>query len=593
MFLALTDIKEYWNKKKKIVLLGEWCENTSIKKNIQNYLTHDYHWNDLEKAKVDNQNLFETYLKVIKSISFSLNEIHQTNFDKKFWEILIGPWLWSFISVLYDRYQSIDTCLKKYPINETTIYQNIYVPKKFSEFYALLQNNIYNHNLYSQIIKKIDNDLSLNEIFIDYSSLQKTQSKESNKKFNKNFIKIILRKLFNKIKYYIAERKNKFWNLNMPIYYEMRNIIKNLGDIYFQYPRDLSPPIFSYKELNMGLREKKLMNFEHSNKFEQLLSSIIIQNIPIEYLEKFNFLYNYYKNFLPFKNPKIVGLRHPAEYKTELRYLSALLHSKGSKLLCCQEGGNGGARTISLPDEKIISRLCDYFLTWGWKSENKNMHKFYFTKLFWLKKYSYNQEGEIILLGGSCRRYFIAMDSGQLPSYNKIMIDYNSRLIANLNNEIFKKTIYRFHFQYKYNEVEKISSQFPNLKISLRENESHFYRLLFNSRLMVITTDYTTMKQSFLLNHPTVLLWDEKYFTTRNEAKKYYQNLQEAGILFYSPEECSRHINNIFDNPMKWWQSEKVQQAKNHYVDYFCSFSQNIENDLTTKINDIINENSN
>ena len=129
MFLALTDIKEYWSKKKKIVLLGEWCENTSIKKNIQNYLTHDYHWNDLEKAKVDNQNLFETYLKVIKSISFSLNEIHQTNFDKKFWEILIGPWLWSFISVLYDRYQSIDTCLKKYPINETTIYQNIYVPK--------------------------------------------------------------------------------------------------------------------------------------------------------------------------------------------------------------------------------------------------------------------------------------------------------------------------------------------------------------------------------------------------------------------------------------------------------------------------------
>ena len=36
-----------------------------------------------------------------------LNEHHVTNLSHEYWQILIGPWLNTFITVLFDRWESI------------------------------------------------------------------------------------------------------------------------------------------------------------------------------------------------------------------------------------------------------------------------------------------------------------------------------------------------------------------------------------------------------------------------------------------------------------------------------------------------------
>ena len=57
---------------------------------------------------------------------------------------------------------------------------------------------------------------------------------------------------------------------------------------------------------------------------------------------------------------------------------------------------------------------------------------------------SLGQEGDIVLVGASCRKYFFSSSSGQLPFYNDTLIKINTNIIENLNIYSFKKLIYRF-----------------------------------------------------------------------------------------------------------------------------------------------------
>ena len=137
-----------------------------------------------------------------------------------------------------------------------------------------------------------------------------------------------------------------------------------------------------------------------------------------------------------------------------------------------------------------------------------------------------------------------------------------------------------------FNERRIVQNKFPRIRISTREESTYFYDLLSNSKLIIISTDYTTNKQCFLLNHPTLLLWDSEYFKIRNETKKYYNQLYKAGILFFSPELCAQKVNLIEKDPWTWWKSENVQKAKNDYCDYLCRES----NDLPFEISKLIKE---
>ena len=62
--------------------------------------------------------------------------------------------------------------------------------------------------------------------------------------------------------------------------------------------------------------------------------------------------------------------------------------------------------------------------------------------------------------------------------------------------------------------------------------ESQFYDLIYKSSIVIVTTDYTTLKELFTINHPTIILWDKKYFSIRDPATKLYNQLEKAGILF-------------------------------------------------------------
>ena len=83
-----------------------------------------------------------TYSKYLKILSFYLNKYHDQNHDKKYWEIICGIWLNTYLSSLYYRWNVI----KQFSNNKKIIINNY----DFKNFYLTTNNSI---EYYSKITK--------------------------------------------------------------------------------------------------------------------------------------------------------------------------------------------------------------------------------------------------------------------------------------------------------------------------------------------------------------------------------------------------------------------------------------------------------
>ena len=99
--------------------------NKSISNNRNlNYQILDYHWSNKKKIQKDIRYIKKLYNKILDILVEYFNHIHNTNFSKKFWEIIIYRWLWLSISLLYDRWEIISTLQKKRRKIKIKIFKN-------------------------------------------------------------------------------------------------------------------------------------------------------------------------------------------------------------------------------------------------------------------------------------------------------------------------------------------------------------------------------------------------------------------------------------------------------------------------------------
>ena len=56
-------------------------------------------------------------------LSKSLNHYHNTNYDKKYWKIIVAPWLINFLKVIYDKWINFTKIRDTYEVDK--IFANI------------------------------------------------------------------------------------------------------------------------------------------------------------------------------------------------------------------------------------------------------------------------------------------------------------------------------------------------------------------------------------------------------------------------------------------------------------------------------------
>ena len=122
----------------------------------RNSVTLDYHWRDRDKLAADHEFLENLYEEVLRAVSEFLNEFHNTDHNIGYWRIILGPWLLTYVAVLWDRWESlsvVQTIEGKLTTKTLTGSAHREIASDYSAAIDLFDTDLWNHQLFSAILE--------------------------------------------------------------------------------------------------------------------------------------------------------------------------------------------------------------------------------------------------------------------------------------------------------------------------------------------------------------------------------------------------------------------------------------------------------
>ena len=247
---------------------------------------------------------------------------------------------------------------------------------------------------------------------------------------------------------------------------------------------------------------------------------------------------------------------------------------KGAKLILAQHGGGYGL--FSSFSEKHEVEIADKFFSWGWGGEQPKTLPMASGKL---QSSRYNigsdSNGQILLVSYMSTPFVIRADHLSVGDYGLNYISQQKRFLNVVCSEVYKILLMRLdRINYDWNEKERLEDIYPSLKFSRGERFT-FPQQVRRSRLCVHGYYGTTWLETLSMNFPTVVFWDLSRVHTLASVQPYLDDLRRLKILHDTPESAAEFVNEIYEDPLLWWMSSELQQAKDKFCHLFARTSKN------------------
>ena len=571
MFLATTADQRFWNQDENILFLGEWCKVFDQKQVWEklDYEVLPYHWDDRKKLYEDYKYLDRIYERLLSELAEQLNALHEVNHSLRYWRIIIGPWLYWFTQILYDRYLSIRTAIDSGKVTGTwipSIPENGFVPLDFLYYkrrFCIADD--YNLFLYGRIIE-ISGE-------IPYQTKSILLDSNITGDFSKNPTALLektgAQKLLLNCSKIIPDRWIKFVFVNS--YLKTGNLASlqlALGQAPYMYS-----PFIPSKDVPVepDLR-KKVSVTKGSSHFEKLLGSLVPEQIPIIYLEGYSDMNQRSLKAFP-KYPKVIFTTNGLFSNEGFKFWVAQNAERGVKLAGAPHGGHSGTSAWSA-NESHEHKVADRYYTWGWKdpTEPKIVPLTSGQLIGINEKIKPDTNGGILWVGASFPRYSYAMYAVPVGPQVLSYIEDQEAFCKSVSPEVHDLLLLRL---YPLERGWKEKKRWTDFDISLKvyQGKEPIYTQMNQSRLAVVTYIGTSYLETLAANFPTILFWNPDHSEIRPSAKPYFDNLRRVGIQHDSPESAAKKVNEIYLDPLSWWMSPQVQEAKDLFCEQFSKTS--------------------
>lgn len=569
MFLITTAYEKSWQEQDELVLLGEWCKVWS-RREYWDKTAHEvvpYRWNDRKKLHEDFLYLDVFYERVLDQLTQKMNLLHNVNHSKRYWRIIVGPWLSSFLCMFYDRYQSIRSAKEFGKITNTLIIKSNpakYVVKDIPGLIPVRSTDYYNYYLFSQIIEEIK---PFPFEYINAPLEANSGERHSGSDRNSSYWK--------KMKYDFVE----YFSQNIPDWlnkvvfvssyvrpWDLAKLQLSLKQIPYIVSPSVDLPEMSY---NAEMRETLFLD-DPETEFEKVFSKLFHQHIPMAYIEGYQEIHSKSLAVFP-KKPRVIFTAGGYETYEGYKFWAAYHADRGSKLVGTQHGFNYGAiKWFHEEDHQI--KCYDKFYTWGWESD-----EFDSTVPLPAVKFNHNisdlkpnKDGKILLATYAWPRYSYKMLSVPVASEQcQEFIDSQVSIVNLLSKEVRSLVLVRPKavpvYEEGLNQLDRWAEGCADVETYMGSQIS-MYDQMSDSRLFVTIVCSTAQLESFSANFPTVLFWSP-FHEVRDQAQPFFDDLVKAGILHKTPQSLANKINEIYEDPMSWWLQPDVQKAK----DMFCA----------------------
>ncbi|RAZ45357.1 hypothetical protein CHL14416_08400 [Campylobacter hyointestinalis subsp. lawsonii] len=572
IFLGTTALDEFWDKKAdKTVFLGEWCTTNVNIKNIKSYEIMPFLWSKQKAIENAFKECCDAYDEIMPILSIYLNQIHNFSRSDRYWEIIIGDWLWRFIQIIYDRYRCIEEFIKAYSKFDTFVLHkdNYITPLEYKDLITKISSDAYNLQLYSQIFEYLGYKFRTKRYEIGQAYTY-TQQNSKIREISYRLLNVFFAK---KPSIVISNGyfSNKFSTLNLAF--------KSKGKIFF----DTFYDSFSVNmDKNVALREELSEYYDGDNKFIKLLFALFEQNFPLLFLEGFSDMRKVALN----SNRKLAKIYATSNclYNNYLYKFFVAEHIDKISLINIQHGGNYGIDSCN-SGEVYERDVCDYFLTWGWTDGQDTLvcsHEKINNKI------KSKKNGYVLFVMNDMLKYIYAMQS--IYQSSAIKLAYLPKTLSFFNSigSIDRFLVRTYPVDSGFKIKQTIRNTFPNIKLD--DHSKTFHCRLKNARLFVSDHMSTTYLETLAMNFPTVIFIDKNYYSFRKP--EIIQLLIDAKILFYDEIEAAHHINSIYDNIDDWWLSDEVQKARREFCYHYARTSEDWAREYIKVFNNILEKNA-
>jgi len=557
--LVTTALEETWgNRGEYLIFLGEWCRDYSRKESWNNRL-HEvlpYHWKDRSKFKKDHDYLERLNEKLLDALTLKLNCIHNIDKPKMYWRIIIGPWLLTYLSILWDRWESVSYALKKssyqeiisleYSIQE----QNKLIPFDYIEFVEFMNMHSWNGQIYSKIL---DFQGAENHIH-KYISISTNRSsfKYSWKHRLKSFFDYWLGKIPIKEKVLFVNSYFDFWNI-IRLSINLRQVPR-LHSEFESIRQCLYSEVSNDKLL---VERKSVLPIQTDNNFEKFVGQNILNQLPKLTLEGFSGIYERVKSISTDAKVIFTANAHMNNYIFQI--WAAEQSCFGKKLITSSHGGAMTSQYIMFGHEEKISHKKIVWTT----PHCENHVQLPANKIIGMKYKESKPGDKLLIVDLEFPIYSYRCQSGPGSSLLLENIIHNIKfykLLTSHISKVFKVTPYNQGWS-KINRYTNILSD--NDEVS----SAPILQEILRSKVVVCTYPQTTFLEAMHSGVPTILLYMEKYWELEDAFEGLIQMMKEAKIIFSDAEEAANHINSVWDNPKVWWGSPQVVAAREKFFD--------------------------
>jgi putative transferase (TIGR04331 family) len=564
-FLVTTALEETWPDGGPVLFLGEWCRLYSRKNrwSMMDAAVLPYHWDDRAKLYSDYQYLRGLHERLLADLTGQLNQIHGVDHGTRYWRILIGPWLGYFTQMLFDRWCSIQQAVIQYELSATIVLtsrEETLVPNDMADFNRLFVGDEWNQGIYAAILQGFTTVPCTKRARPGVTGGPKEEVAPNWKRQ----LKRMLASGYARVASVMTRDQDAFFLATyLPSGDEMKlhRRLKQMPQLWRSIP-----PVQVAAD---GNRRQWVMPGASGSEFEACARALIPQQIPAIYLEGYGPLVEQ-TTALPWpKQPRLIWTSNNEIADDVFKAWAAQKVERGSPLVIGQHGGHYGVGCWSFTEEHQMA-ICDCYLSWGWADpEQPKVVPVGQLKSKLPLGVRHAEQPGALLVTAVHPRYSYWMYSTPVASQ---WLDYFSdqfAFVGHLPKSIQDVLTVRLYPQdLGWSQAPRWRDHFPSLLVD--EGCSDIDDLIRQSRLYISTYNATTYLESFTMNVPTVIYWNQNHWELRDSAVPYFEDLKRVGIFHETPESAARHVAAIWDDIDAWWKSPAVGEVIERFKERHC-----------------------
>jgi len=577
MFLATTALSEFWEKDREILFLGSWCLRQDHRSEWERlaFQVMPSPWNDRSRHHETARYLDEYGERVLTWLTDYLNGVHDVGLPPRYWRILVGPWLISMLHATYDRYVHLAEAFRHYP-NLGTIAlapSSFRAPQDSVEVMEWICNDPYNLQLISQLLQGMGYSFPAREL-PGWSTVKRPAAIACPGRWS-GLLNQAIRQGLNLIEEAIGKLRRSDWQVALCELELPRSLMwkfmrqSGFRSLPLRISRGWS---FSVPKTVMDGRREGLASLPSTSEFESIFSKLLPQNFPPLYLEG----YERAKAEISRRHTKIPPVLVSAtgwSANEPFKFLAAESLAKGKRLISVQHGGGYGIYRYA-PYELHESRIGDRFLVWGWGCNNGDTYRN--VPVPKLSEFAMRKEknrrvrssrGVVLFLATGHRTYLLRFHSAPLGSQWQDYYQWEVRFLAAVSDRVRRAILFRASLNPAHANLQALAERFPKMQL---DEGCPFYERLKQAHLIVVDNCQTAFLEALAANIPTVIFRDPHRWEVREEAAPYFEALREAGILWDSPESAAAKVSDVYDDPLAWWSSQPVQEARGRFVNRYA-----------------------